>query len=161
VRWCGCGCGCGCGCLVVVVLAAALAHSPPLSLPPLHSYQTTTARPHRHTHTDASAVAGGRACVCEGKPVLKKPTLLGSPIGRTSIGNRQARAAPHVVTAHPRPLPSSPRYIVGTQPSVAAPSRCTQSLHSTAPSARLPVCLLVCPSVCPSARLLLRRRHDC
>jgi hypothetical protein len=136
----------------------SLSTSSPL-VPDHHSQ--TTARPRRHTHTDASAVAGGRACVCEGKPVLKKPTLLGSPIGRTSIGNRQARAAPHVVTAHPRPLPSSPRYIVGTQPSVAAPSRCTQSLHSTAPSARLPVCLLVCPSVCPSARLLLRRRHDC
>lgn len=39
---------------------------------------------------------------CEGKQVLKKPTLLGSPIGRTSIGNhRHARATLHVVTAHP------------------------------------------------------------
>jgi hypothetical protein len=134
--------------------AAALAQSPPLSpLPPsLHSCQTTAARPHWHTHRRERR--GGRAC--EAKPVLKKSTLLGSPIGCTSIGNRQARAAPHVVTAHPRRLP---RHIVGTQPSVAAPSRCTQSLRSTAPSACLPVCPSVCSSaVCPSA---CRRRHDC
>jgi hypothetical protein len=116
--------------------------SPPS--PSLHSCQTTAAR--RHWHTDASAVAA-----CEAKPVLKKPTLLGSPIGRTSIGNRQARAAPHVVTAHPRRLP---RHIVGTQPSVAAPSRCTQSLHSTAPSARRPSALCPRSARRPPARLL-------